>query len=109
LRIPLAAEMAQRHMRRNVEQWRVDPTAAADIEAHLESHGIDASSNNVEVFVQARDLFLTFDSLMQSAQSHRVALLREISAHRAISRQARGHRMSISASTPPIRADRRTD
>ncbi len=94
---PAAKEMAQRHTRRNVEQWRDDPTAAAEIEARLKSYGIDATSINVEVFVQARDLFVMFDSLMHSAQSRRIALLREIAARRAISRQARGTRISVSA------------
>jgi hypothetical protein len=108
--IPTAAlEMAKRQTRRNVEQWRADATAGAEIEAHLKSYGIDATSINVEVFVQARDLFLLFDSLMHSAQSRRIVLLREIAARRAISRQVHGRRMSISASKPPIRADRRAD
>jgi hypothetical protein len=94
---PAGREMAQRHTRRNVEQWRDDPTAAAEIEAHLKSHGIDATSINIEVFVQARDLFVMFDSLMHSAQSRRIVLLREIATRRAFSRQARGTRISVSA------------
>jgi hypothetical protein len=95
---PTAREMAQRHTRRNVEQWRDDPTAAAEIEAHLKSHGIDATSINIEVFVQTRDLFIMFDSLMHSAQSRRIVPLREIAARRAFSRPARGTRISVSAS-----------
>jgi hypothetical protein len=74
-----------------------DPTAAAEIEARLASHGIDAASVNIEVFVQARDLFVMFDSLMHSAQSRRILLVREIAARRAVSRQARGTRISVSA------------
>jgi hypothetical protein len=57
-----------------VEQWRRDPVAAAEIEAHLKSNGVDAAAINVEVFVQARDLLVLFDSLMLSAQSRRIAL-----------------------------------
>jgi hypothetical protein len=94
---PTAREMVQRHTRSNVEQWRDDPTAAAEIEARLKSHGIDAASINIEVFVQARDLFVMFDSLMHSAQSRRIVLLREIAARRAVPRQARGTRLSVSA------------
>jgi len=94
---PAAREIAQRQTRRNVEQWRNDPTAAAEIEARLASHGIDAASINIEVFVQARDLFVMFDSLMHSAQSRRIVLLREIAARRAVSRQARGTRIPVSA------------
>src|SRR5258708_2930558 len=93
---PAAREMAQRHTKRNVEQWRDDPTAAAEIEARLASHGIDAASINIEVFIQARDLFVMFDSLMHSAQNRRIALLREIAARRAI-RQPRGNPISVSA------------
>jgi hypothetical protein len=95
---PTSREMAQRHTRRNMEQRRDDPTAAAEIEAHLESHGIDTASINIEVFVKACDLFGMFDSLMHSAQSRRFVLLREIAARRAFSRQARGTRISVSAS-----------
>jgi len=95
---PAAREMARQHTRRNVEDWRDDPTAAAEIEVRLKSHGIDATSINIEVFVQARDLFVMFDSLMHSAQSRRIILLREIAARRAFSRPARGTRISVSAS-----------
>lgn len=94
---PAGRELAQRHTKRNMEQWRDDPIAAGEIEAHLKSYGIDTASINIEVFVKARDLFGMFDSLMHSAQSRRIALLREIAARRAFSRQARGTRISVSA------------
>jgi hypothetical protein len=94
---PAARKMAQRYTRRNVEQWRDDPTAAAEIEARLNSKGIDATSINIEVFIQARDLFIMFDSLGHSAQSRRIALLREIHARRAVSGHARSTRISVSA------------
>jgi hypothetical protein len=54
---PTSREVAQRHTRRNMEQWRDDPTAAAEIEAHLEAHGIDTASIKIEVFIKACDLF----------------------------------------------------
>jgi len=79
-----------------MEQWRRD-LAAAEIEAHLKLNGIDAASMNVEVFVQARDLFVLFDSLMLSAQSRRVTLLREIATRRAAVRQPRGTPARVSA------------
>jgi hypothetical protein len=94
---PSAREIVKRHTKRNVEQWREDPKAAAEIEARLKSYGIDATSINIDVFVQARDLFVMFDSLMHSAQSRRCALLREITARRAVSRQIRGTRITVSA------------
>ena len=81
-------ELAKHHTRDNAEQWRVDPKAAAEIEARLGSHGIDASSINIEVFVQARDLYIMFDSLIHSAQSRRIMLLREIATRRAFSQRA---------------------
>jgi hypothetical protein len=37
------------------------------------------------VFVQARELFAMFDQLMQSAQSRRIGLMREISVRREFS------------------------
>jgi len=98
---PAAREMAQRHTRRNVELWRGDPIAAAEIEARLKSHGIDATSINIEVFVQAHDLFVMFDTLIHSAQSRRLILLREIAARRTVPRKARE---TISRS-PPSRFD----
>jgi hypothetical protein len=47
-------------------------------EAHLQRSGFDQIDINAQAIVQARELFLLFDHLMQSAQSRRVALLREI-------------------------------
>jgi hypothetical protein len=94
---PAALDMAQRHTRRNVELWRDDPREAAEIESRLKSKGIDATSINIEVFLKARDLFVMFDSLMHSAQSRRIVLLREIATRRAVPRQDRGSRISISA------------
>jgi hypothetical protein len=87
-------EIAQRHTRRNVEQWRDDPTAAAEIEGRLKSHGIDAASINLEVFVHARDLFVMFDSMIDTAQRRRIILLRELASRRAASTQARRTRIS---------------
>ena len=91
---PAALEMAQRRTRRNVEQWREDPTAAAEIEARLKSKGIDAASINIEVFLQARDLFVMFDSMMHSAQRRQIILLRELASRRAVSTQTRPKRIS---------------
>jgi hypothetical protein len=38
--------------------------------------------------LQARELFLMFDQLMHSAQSRRIALLREIGVRRKFARRA---------------------
>jgi hypothetical protein len=64
-----AIPMAQQHARRAAADWRTDPQAAVDIEAHLERSGFDQIDINAQVIAQARELFLVFAHLMQSAQS----------------------------------------
>jgi hypothetical protein len=66
----------------NAEQWRTDPIANAEIEDRLTTQGIDQGSVNAEVLIQSRELFIMFDSLMQSAQTRRILLLREINRRR---------------------------
>jgi hypothetical protein len=66
----------------NAEQWRTDPIANAEIEARLATQDIDEGSVNAEVLIQCRELFVLFDSLMQSAQNRRILLLREINRRR---------------------------
>jgi hypothetical protein len=81
--------LARNYTKRNAIQWREDPEAAAEIEIRLASNGIDAESVNLEVFVQSRELFLMFDTLMHSAQNRRIVLLREISSRRSLGRKYR--------------------
>jgi hypothetical protein len=66
----------------NAEQWQTNPTANAEIENRLGRHGLDDESVNAEVLIQSRELFIIFDSLMQTAQSRRIMLLREINRRR---------------------------
>jgi hypothetical protein len=80
------------HAKRNAEQWRKDRDAAVEIEARLARHGFDVLSVTAEVFVQAQGLFDMFDSLMQSAQSRRLTLLREINIRREFGRRLKGSR-----------------
>jgi hypothetical protein len=88
--IPAASqEQARGHTQRNAEQWQDDPQAAMEIEARLALHGFDTCSIDLEVMVQARDIFIMFDSLMHSAQNRRICLLREISARRAFEKRER--------------------
>lgn len=68
----------------NAEQWRTDPIANAEIEARLATQDIDEGSVNAEVLIQCRELFVLFDSLMQSAQNRRILLLREINRRRVL-------------------------
>ena len=77
-----AMPMVQHHARQAAVEWRDDQEAAIEIEARLARSGFDQLDINAEVFVQAREHFAMFDQLMQSAQSRRIALLREISVRR---------------------------
>jgi hypothetical protein len=75
-------QSARDQTRLNAEQWRTDPIANAEIENRLTAQGIDEGSVNAEVLIQSRELFIMFDGLMQSAQTRRILLLREINRRR---------------------------
>jgi hypothetical protein len=75
-------QSAREQTRLNAEQWRTDPIANAEIENRLTTQGIDEGSVNAEVLIQSRELFIVFDTLMQSAQARRIMLLREINRRR---------------------------
>src|SRR5260221_8838096 len=55
------------HTRQNVQQWREDPVAAAEIEGRLKQHGFDTVAINAEVYVQAERQLEMFDGLLQRA------------------------------------------
>jgi hypothetical protein len=84
-----AMPVVQHHARRTAAEWRDDQEAAIVIEARLARSGFDQLDINAEVFVQARQQFGMFDQLMQSAQSRRIGLLREISLRREFARRVR--------------------
>jgi hypothetical protein len=89
--IPQAFKQSARdHTRQNTEQWRSDPTSGDEIETRLVKHGIDEGSLNAEVLVQAHEWFIMFDNLIQSAQTRRVLLLREINRRRISLEMERG-------------------
>ena len=75
-------QSAREQTRLNAEQWRTDPVANAEIENRLTTQGMDEASVNAEVLIQSRELLIMFDSLMQSAQTRRILLLREINRRR---------------------------
>jgi hypothetical protein len=77
-----AMPMVQMQTRRTANEWRDDREAAIEIEARLHRSGFDDIDINAEMFAQAREPFAMFDQLMQSAQSRRIGLLREISIRR---------------------------
>jgi hypothetical protein len=74
--------------RRNAQQWREDPLAAAEIEGRLKQYGFDAVAINAEVYVQAERQLEMFENLMQRAQQRRITLLREISVRREFAKRA---------------------
>lgn len=73
---------AQRYTKQNIRAWRVDPVAAVEIETRLLANGMDAGAINVEVFAQARELYVLFDTLLTAAQNRRMQLLREFEIRR---------------------------
>jgi len=77
-----ASSEVRLHVRRNVTDWGVDPRAAVEIEARLRDQGFGDVAINAEVYCHAQTAFGMFDGLMRSAQSRRIALLREISFRR---------------------------
>jgi hypothetical protein len=84
-----AQDDADRQIKRNALQWRNDQAAATEIEARLASLGFDARAIDLEVVVQAKEIFVMFDALMHSAQNRRIFLLREINARRSIAKRVR--------------------
>jgi hypothetical protein len=71
-------EDANFYTRLNALSWRIDPAAADEIEARLASYGFDQHAISTEVYCQAREMYLTFESLLAAAQNRRMMLLREI-------------------------------
>jgi hypothetical protein len=83
-----AARTMLAQTRRNAQQWREDPVAAAEIEGRLEQHGFDAVAINAELYVQAERQLEMFENLMQRAHQRRIVLLREISVRREFAKRA---------------------
>lgn len=75
---PEFAEDAIFRLGQNALSWRSDRTAAQEIEARLAAYGFDQQALNLEVFVQAREIFLMFEGLLIAAQKHRALLFKEI-------------------------------
>jgi len=79
---PETEDEARYQIRRNARIWRVDPMAASEIEARLAAYGYDSHAINTQVYLQARDVFLVFEALLNSAQNRRLSLLREMTKRR---------------------------
>jgi hypothetical protein len=73
---------AERYTIQNALDWRLDPIAADEIEARLASYGFDQHAISLEVYVQAREIFTLFETLLNAAQLRRLFLLKEINSRR---------------------------
>ena len=73
-----ALPLALQHIKQNVAAWRTDVEAEIEIESRLVAHRVDTETINLGAFAQGQELYLLFDTLLNSAQSRRVLLLREI-------------------------------
>ncbi|MET4290115.1 hypothetical protein ABIB06_000264 [Bradyrhizobium sp. LB8.2] len=74
--------VAEIYTAHNALDWQLDASAAIDIEARLRSYGFDQHSINMEVYVQAREILVLFESLLNGAQLRRLILLKEINNFR---------------------------
>jgi hypothetical protein len=74
---------AEYYTLRNAVSWQLDPIAANEIEARLAAYGFDQHAINMQVYMQARETFVVFESLINAAQARRMLLLREIRNQRS--------------------------
>jgi hypothetical protein len=70
------------HIQQNAQAWRTDPISANEIEARLATYGYDTGAINTEVYLQARETFLVFEALLNTAQNRRLSVLREVNNQR---------------------------
>ena len=82
---PEFEDEAEYYVLQNALSWRINPMAATEIDARLASYGFDQHAITTEVYVQARELFVLFEGLLNAAQTKRMLLLREIRNHRLAS------------------------
>ncbi|MGY8662701.1 hypothetical protein Q3C01_10065 [Bradyrhizobium sp. UFLA05-109] len=75
---PDLEDQAEYYTLQNALSWRVDPIAASEIDARLASCGFDAHAITTEVYVQAREILVLFEGLLNAAQTKRRLLLREM-------------------------------
>lgn len=71
-------DQAAYYTRQNAVSWRIDPMAATEIDVRLAAYGFDQHAITTEVYVQAREMVVLFEGLLNAAQTKRVLLLREI-------------------------------
>ncbi|MGY4286422.1 hypothetical protein ACVWXO_005642 [Bradyrhizobium sp. LM2.7] len=56
----------------------------AEIDTRLAAYAFDQHAINTEVYVQAREIFVLFESLLNAAQTKRTRFLREIRNQRLV-------------------------
>ncbi|WP_247437181.1 hypothetical protein [Bradyrhizobium sp. 44] len=71
---------AEPYIVQNALEWRLDRIAADEIEARLATYGFDQHTISVEVYVQAREIFTLFETLINAAQLRRLVLLKELNS-----------------------------
>lgn len=75
---PECQDEAEYYTLQNALSWRIDPIATTEIDKRLAAYGFDQLAISTEVYVQAREMFVLFEGLLNTAQTKRVLLLREI-------------------------------
>ena len=75
---PEFEDEAEYYTLQNALSWRIDPIAATEIDARLAAYGFDAHAITTEVYVQAREILVLFEGLLNAAQTKRMLVLREI-------------------------------
>ncbi|WP_245474792.1 hypothetical protein [Bradyrhizobium sp. Leo121] len=98
---PELEEAATCHIRQNAQAWRTDRRSATEIEARLATYGYDPAAINAEVYLQAREVFLVFEALLNTAQNRRLSLLREIDNRRHAKYPLRGRRDLLTSALAP--------
>ncbi|MGY4334520.1 hypothetical protein ACVWWG_008937 [Bradyrhizobium sp. LB7.2] len=75
---PESRDEAEYYTLQNALSWRTDPIATTEIDTRLAAYGFDQHAISVEVHVQAREMFVLFEGLLNATQTKRMLLLREI-------------------------------
>ncbi|MCP3460027.1 hypothetical protein [Bradyrhizobium sp. CCGUVB23] len=69
---------AEYYTLQNALSWQIDPVATTEIDARLAAYGFDQHAITTEVYVQAREVLVLLEGLLNTAQTKRLLLLREI-------------------------------
>ncbi|WP_228748268.1 hypothetical protein [Bradyrhizobium sp. BR 10289] len=95
---PHLQDIAEQHTSQNALDWQLDPSAAIEIEAWLQTHGFDEHAVNMEVYVQAREMLSLFEALLNGAKLRRIVLFKELTSMR----RARSDRIALTIAPSPL-------